>query len=312
MNAHSLRRTCVCALAVALWLASAISSARAAEETLTVAFAGSMGHVMNQVIGPAFGKLHHVEFRGVGQGSYALARLLISQQMRADVFVSVTPGPMKLVIESGLAREATPIASTEMVIAYSAKSRFARDFEAAARGAAQWHRILQAPGLRFGRTDPVTDPQGRNIIFSAILAAAYYGQPDLARKILGDYQNPAQIFAEPALLSRLEAGQLDAASSYRSNAESHHVPYVRLPDEVNLSNPKFAGSWYSRAEFSLPASNGDQHSLKPEPLVFYAAPLADAADSETAHKFVAYLAGADAQRMLRDSGYGPPSGSGLQ
>ncbi|MGH7948055.1 MAG: substrate-binding domain-containing protein, partial [Candidatus Binataceae bacterium] len=167
MIAHRILLLSFRALAVALWLASAIPDAHAAEKTLTVAFAGSMGHVMNQVIGPAFARQHGVEFRGVGQGSYALARLLASHQMRADVFVCVAPGPMKIVLDAGLAREAIPIASTEMVIAYSAKSRFARDFEAAAQGKAEWYRILQTPGLRFGRTDPVTDPQGRNIIFTA-------------------------------------------------------------------------------------------------------------------------------------------------
>ncbi|MGH7948602.1 MAG: substrate-binding domain-containing protein, partial [Candidatus Binataceae bacterium] len=59
-------------------------------------------------------------------------------------------------------------------------------------------------------------------------------------------------------------------------------------------------------------SKGGKQSLKPEPLVFYAAPLADAADAETAHKFVAYLAGDSGQRMLHENGYGAPSGDRLR
>jgi molybdate/tungstate transport system substrate-binding protein len=307
----SIRRIAAWSLILAMSCILESRSLHAAHRTLTVAYAGSMGHVMNQVIGPAFGRQYGVEFRGVGQGSYALARLLSSRQMRADVFVSVTRGPMKIVLDAGLAREAIPIASTEMVIAYNPKSRFAPDFRAAAQGKTQWYRVLQSPGLRFGRTDPTTDPQGRNIIFTAILAADYYQQPDLTERILGAYRNPSQIFAEPVLLSRLEAGQLDAASSYRSNAESRRVPYLRLPGEINLSIAAFENGGYSHAAFSLPASNGTKQTLKPEPLVFYAAALTDSADPNTARKFVDYLAGGDGQRMLRENGYSPPAGGRL-
>ena len=43
-----------------------------------------------------------------------------------------------------------------------------------------------------------------------LLAQSFYKQPGLAEKILGGYQNQQQIFAEPSLLTRLEAGQIDA------------------------------------------------------------------------------------------------------
>ena len=60
----------------------------------------------------------------------------------------------------------------------------------------------------------------RAIIFTMLLAQSFCNQPGLAARILGDYQNPQQIFAEPSLLSRLEAGQLDAASGYLSATSS--------------------------------------------------------------------------------------------
>ena len=78
---------------------------------------------------------------------------------------------MMTVLRAGKAESALPVAHTEMVIAYSSRSRLASNFEAAAKGKENWWEILQQPGLRFGRTDPVTDPQGRNIIFTMMLAA---------------------------------------------------------------------------------------------------------------------------------------------
>jgi len=311
MRVHPAGSVASCVLALALWCALGAPSAYAADKVLTVAYAGSMGRVMNHLIGPAFAKQYGIEFRGVAQGSFALAHLLTSRQMRADVFVGVTPGPMRVVLDAGLAREAIPIASTEMVIAYSPRSRYAADFHSAAQGKADWYRVLERPGIRFGRTDPVTDPQGRNIVFTVMLAAHYYDRAGLMEKILGAYQNPAQIFAEPVLLARLEAGQLDATSSYRANAQSHRVPYVRLPDEINLSKASFAESWYTKAEFSVVAPNGSQQAFRPEPLVFYAAALADSSNPGLARKFVEYLAGDAGRRMLRENGYDPPTGARL-
>ena len=193
-----------------------------------------------QTGGPRFASANNVEYQGIGQGSYGLARLLAGKQMQADVFVAITPGPIKILQDIGLIGEAVPVASTQMVITYTPKSRFAPQMEAAAAGKTPWWQILQTPGFRFGRTDPATDPQGQNIIFTMLLAQTYYRQPDLAAKIIGDYQNPAQIFAEPSLLSRLEGGQLDAASGYESAARSHQLPYIPLCSRRLAGGPSFS------------------------------------------------------------------------
>ncbi len=193
-------------------LTLAPTPAAAANISLRVTYAGSMGAVMDQKIGPAFAKTHSIEYQGVGQASYALAHLLASKQMQADVFVPVTPGPMRLLLDNGMAKTAVPIASTQMVLVYSPLSRFAKQFEALSHGEGKWYEILQSPGLRFGRTDPATDPQGRNIILVMMLAQRYYHQPNLVSKILGSLRNQSQIFAEPSLLTRLESGQLDAST----------------------------------------------------------------------------------------------------
>ena len=136
---------------------AAMTDARAVPVPIRVAYAGSMGAVMDQAIGPAFAKARDAEYQGIGQASYALAHLLESKQMRADVFVPVTPGPMRILIKAGLVKEAVPIASTQMVVTYSPSSKFAPDFAAVKQSKKQWYEVLEAPGLRFGRTDPATE-----------------------------------------------------------------------------------------------------------------------------------------------------------
>ena len=284
-----------------------VSTARA-DETIRVGYAGSMGAVMDRVLGPAFEKAHGVHFQGVGMGAYALARLLAAKQQQADVFISITPGPVKIVQQAGLLGEAAPVASTQMVIAYAPKSRFASQFADAAAGRTPWWKVLKSPGLRFGRTDPATDPQGQNIIFTMLLAERYYNQPDLVSTILGSYQNPMQIFTEPSLLTRLEGAQIDAASGYQSATISHHLPYIPLPDEINLSNPDKVNDWYSKIEFTIKLPSGKETNLRTQPLVFYAGVLRTAQNPELGRKFVEFLLSPEGQKLFRDSGYAEPKG----
>src|SRR5215471_6322540 len=160
----------LCALtatAFMVWLAAAgIACAAGSLIPLDVAYAGSMGAVMDGGGRVGAAKALGVELRGRAQGSLGLARLIEGGSIRPDVFISVTPGPMQVVLDAHKAARAVPIARTEMVIAYSPRSRFAKLFAASGQpGARQWWEILETRGLRFGRTDPMTDPQGLNIIF---------------------------------------------------------------------------------------------------------------------------------------------------
>lgn len=283
-----------------------------AADVFRVAYAGSMGVVMDRFIGPAFAKANGVEFQGVGQGSYGLARQLEGRLLQADVFVPITPGPIDIVKKAGMIGPAIPVASTQMVIAYSPRSRFVPEFEAAAQGRKPWYEVLQTPGLRFGRTDPATDPQGQNIIFTMLLAQNFYKQPGLADRILGGYQNQQQIFTEPSMLSRLEAGQIDAASGYLSAAKSHRLPFIELPDEINLSNPRMDAKWYKTVQFSIRLPSGKEAMLNTQPLVFYAAVLKGGKQPALAQKFMQFMLSAEGQKLFRDNGYSAPKGGPIE
>lgn len=280
----------------------------AAASPFRVAYAGSMGALMDHGIGPAFAAMDHVAYQGIGHGSFALARLIAAKQMVADVFVPITAGPFEVVRSAGLGPHAVPVASTQMCIAYSPKSRFAKDFAAAAAGQVPWYEVLLKPGVRFGRTDPRTDPQGRNILFTLRLAEIFYHQPGLAVKLLGPALNPQQIFTEPSLLARLEAGQIDASSGYLSAVHSQHLPFIPLPGEINLGDPTMAAKWYSRARIPVPEPHGTTKLASPDPLEFYAVGLANAPDPAAARRFVAFLRGAAGQKLFASYGYSKPGG----
>jgi molybdate/tungstate transport system substrate-binding protein len=296
--------TGVCvALAFAVLTTSDFSSADSLP-VLQVAFAGSMGSMMDGGVKPAVAKSLGVELQGRAQGSTALANLIVAGSIRPDVFISVTPEPMRIVLKAGKAQKAIPIARTEMVIAYSPKSQFASDLAKVNQtGAKPWWKILETPGFRFGRTDPTTDPQGQNILFTLQLAAAFYHQADLVEKIAGPQINMQQIFQEPEVMGRLQAGQLDASSAYKTQPGSFDLPYVTLPKEINLGDASLEDE-YARATITL---NGK--TIHPAPLVFYVAVLNDAPQPALANRFIAWLQTAEAREIFLRYHYDEPGGA---
>jgi len=270
---------------------------------LDVAYAGSMGSMMEGPIKAGAAQTLGIAMHGRAQGSDALANLIVGGSISPDVFIPVTPGPMMTVLKSGKASTAVPIARTEMVIAYSPKSKYAQAFADAGRpGAMPWWQILQQRDIRFGRTDPATDPQGRNIIFALQLAETYYKQPGLAAKILGETVNPAQIFSEPTVEARLQSGELDAASAYKIQPGPFDLPYVSLPPEINLGNESMH-ALYAKTSLDLAGK-----TYRPQSLVYYAAVLDGAAQKDKAVAFVAWL-GDGAQPVFKKLFYDAPAGA---
>jgi len=273
---------------------------------LDVAYAGSMGSMMEGPIKQTAASALGIEMHGRAQGSDALAKLIVGGSINADVFVPVTPGPAMTVLKAGKAQSAIPIARTEMVVAYSPKSKYAQQFADAAagkRGAMPWYAVLQQPGIRFGRTDPMTDPQGRNIIYTLQLAEAFYKQPGLAQKVLGDTINTAQIFSEPTVEARLQSGELDAASAYKIQPGPFNLPFINLPDEINLGNQSMHDRYQ---QTSLTLADKTYH---PEALVYYALVITGSAHADRAAAFAQWLSGTGGQAIFKQYAYDLPIGA---
>ena len=272
-----------------------------AETRLRVAYAGSMGALMHGGVAPVMAREFSTRIEGRAQGALGLAHMIASGVIHPDVFISITRGPMELVLAAGRAREALAIASTELVIAYSAHTRFTTAFRAAGDpGHAAWWRILEEPGMRFARTDPTTDPQGLNIVFMMKLAERYYHQPGLARRILGPTINHRQIFPEPEVMARLQGGQIDASSAYKTEPAAMGLPYLSLPPQINLGDAAYEKAYDA---VSLPLK-GKIH--RPSPLVFYAAVLNTSQNRAAAGQFIEWLRAPAGQAILRRYHYDGP------
>lgn len=276
-------------------LASLAGLARAGASPLLpvqIAYAGSMAAVMNGALRQA-ARREGWDLHGRAQGATALAELIAGGALHPGVFLSITAAPMLRVLHAHRAARALAFARTSFTLAYNPRGRWAEQLRRQ-----PWWRLAQQPGFRLGRSDPRTDPQGRNIIYMCLLAETFYHQPGLAHRILGSWTNPAQVFAESSLEARLQSGQLDAAAAYQFQPAAYGLAGLPLPDAINLAT---LSPEAQRLQLNLAGQ-----LFHPEPLVFYAAAMTRSAHPQAAQAFLSWLLQPPAQAIFRRAGYFAP------
>ncbi len=247
--------------------ATSSSSPAAATGTASIAYASSLEYLNANVADPAFKAATGDSFTGRAGASGDLETDIASGEISPNVFESVG-GDNITPLEPKYTSWYIPYAGTSMVVAYNPKSKYASQFKAIADGSKplkDLFTLLETPGLKLGRTDPNSDPQGRDFIYMLELAQAYYHLPsDTVTKILGGplaSAKSSEIFAEASLPTTLESGQLDASSAFVTQAIELHLDYVPLPTAINLSSQGSAAA-YAKATIKL--NNGKTKSGSPQ------------------------------------------------
>jgi len=271
--------------------------------TADVAYAGSLTYLNEQVFGPAFSRATGYSYQGRGSGSDALSAEIAAHEVSPNVFISVGADPIAA-LEPKFTQWYVRYATTSIVLAYNPASRYAKQFQEIASGKlpmSDLFGLLSQPGFQLGRTDPNTDPQGRAFIYMLELAQAAYHLPaDLVTKILGGplaSANSAQIFEEAALEARLQAGQLDAASAFLSQAIQLHLHYIRLPAAINLGDPALTAQ-YHKASVTI-AGNVTKHG---SPLALDITTIGEN-DQAAGNAFVAYALSKAGRALYAEGGY---------
>ena len=185
-------------------------------------------------------------------------------------------------------------ARNRMVLAHTARSRFAGEITAD-----NWWEVLLRPGVESGRSDPNLDPNGYRTLLVFQLAELHHRQPGLARRLLDAAPERNVRPKEVDLVALLQAGELDYIWSYESVAQAASLPYVRLPDQVDLGAPADS-ALYARAEVRVGgASTSDSITFRGEPIVYALSIPTAAPHRQLAEQFVAYVLSPDGARVLR-------------
>lgn len=268
-----------------------------------VMYAGSLVKIFEDVIGPAFQNETGYTYVGEGKGSVQVSNLIKDGFRTPDVFVSAGTIPIERLMNNTppLADWLTKFGSAEMVISYSPNSPYFNDLEKAKNGETPWYNVISEKGFKFGRTDPELDPKGYYTVIMAKLASIYYNDSSIKERILGEDKNPKQIFPEEILKSVLELGKLDAVSSYKHEAISRGLPYITLPKEINLNDPKYS-DFYKKANYTL---ESDQKVIKGEPVFFSVTIPQTVKNLNGAIAFVNFLTSKNGSELLNSQGLTP-------
>ena len=178
-------------------------------------------------------------------------------------------------------------AGNEIGIAYTDKSKAADKINAQ-----NWPQILLEPGVQTAYADPESDPEGYNTVIAWILAESYYKLPGFAARLHAAIPQKNIRGDSTQLLALLAAGEVDYAWEYRSVAEQHHLKFLRLPIEINLSDPTLAATYKTACiDLHHTGPNGEKVAQPKcgQPILYAVAVAADAPHPEAAAQFVTAL-----------------------
>ncbi len=257
------------------------------DEKLIIFHAGSLSMPVKDVI-EAFKKTHpKAEILTESAGSVDCARKITDLHKPCDVMLSADYKVIDKFLIPQFADWNIKFASNEMVLVYSDKSKI--DNEITDKN---WPEILLKPNVFYGRSEPNSDPCGYRTTFTVKLAEKYFGKPGLAEKILEKDQR----FIRPKevdLIALLQTNAIDYVFIYRSVAVQHQLPFLTLPDSINLGNPALA-QWYNSVSTNINGNKpGETSKQTGEAMVYGLTIPKNSPNPELALEFVEFLLSAE-------------------
>jgi molybdate/tungstate transport system substrate-binding protein len=274
-------------------------------DKLQVLYAGSLQDLVTRELFPCFAHLTGYQCIGRAGGSREWARQLRLGEVEADLLLSADSSVNELELMrpgEAAAEWYLTFATNELVLAYGEASPAYVQIHAAAQEEDGWLRLLRL-GLRLGRPDPEVDPKGYRTLFALQLAEIHLGLTGLADQVAGPARNPEQLYDAAELLPMLTRGELDLMFCYRSQAEEAGVPFISLPEEINLGSPNHAER-YATASYQC----DDGTLYRGAPIAYTATPIARTQHPLPTSAFLVFLASDEAAEAIVRRGFRPARG----
>lgn len=274
----------------------AFLTVQAAEPTtLTIFAAGTLAVPFKQVSALYEKKYPNVTVQAQFGGGVKMAKQITDLHQDADLLAvadyNVIPkymfgNPAYAAWYAGIARNA-------ITFVYTDKSKYANEINSD-----NWYKVLARKGVEIGRSNPDTDPSGYQTVQMLNLAERYYKEPGLEQNVLANAPLANTRDTETSLISALQLGQIDYLAIYRSDALQHHLKFVDLPAQINLSDP--AGS----ADYKQGIAHTKNGDLAGTPIVYAITIIDDSKNADAAEKYVALLLGPEGDAVMKDNGFG--------
>lgn len=266
-----------------MWLSAAAQSDAAISGQLIIFHAGSLAVPFSEIADAFMKEYPEVTVLREVAGSRTCARKIADLNKRCDVFASADYTIIDDLLIPEYAEWNIKFATNEMSITFHEKSRRAEEITVD-----NWHEVLLDGDVRFGRSDPHSDPCGYRAVLTMKLAERYYDEEGLADKLLvkdREYIRPKEV----DLIALLELGEIDYIFLYRSVAEQHGLRRIVLPDAVNLKNPDFAGIYKTASVDISGKAPGTTITKVGRPMVYGVTIPATVENRKTALAFVTFL-----------------------
>ena len=212
-------------------------------------------------------------------------------------------------------------AKNRMVLTYTNESKHAGEITAK-----NWYEVLGRDGVKWGFSDPNSDPCGYRTPMVIQLAEGYYGNDRIFADLVEAHStitateengtvtihaanagsDDTVLFIRPKaddLVQMVRSGDLDYAWEYRSVAVQNDLKFIELPEAIDLSSVDFAENY---ATVQTEATKGDGTTLYVGAPIVYGVTVPKIAEhSDLGVEFVEMLIGATGQEILTADGQPP-------
>ncbi len=262
---------------------------------IIVFHAGSLSVPFKEIAKKFEAKYPDVNIQLESAGSVASARKITDLDRYCDVFASADYKVIDDMLIPGYTDFNLKFAGNEMAIVYTKKSKFAKEINAQ-----NWTEILLKEEVHYGRSNPDADPCGYRAVLVSKLSDGFYNLQGFSDKLLAKdkkYIRPK----ETDLLALLETGTLDYIFLYRSVAQQHKLPYLLLPDSINLKKFELK-EYYSAVETKIRGKKkGDWITKKGAPMVYGVTMNKNAKNKELVLAFMDFIL-SDGIKVMEEKG----------
>ena len=268
-------------------------------EEIIIFHAGSLSVPFKQLADAYEKKNPGVRILRESAGSLVCARKITELKKPCDIIASAD----YFVIDELLIPEYTSwsirFATNEIVIAFQEKSKYSAEIDSV-----NWMDILLRNDVTFSRSDPDSDPCGYRTVLTFRLAEKYYDKPGLADELISknrDFIRPKEV----DLVALIESNAVDYMFQYKSVAVQHNLKYIKLPDEINLSDPAKNNIYKSVSIDVAGSSPGSKITVMGDYINYSLSILRDALNNEAAIAFVSFLLSREGLEIIRKNGQEP-------
>lgn len=232
------------------------------DQELYIMHAGSLSIPFKEISKAFMEEYPEIEIKLEAGGSVANARKLTELNRNCDVFAVSDYKVIDKMLIPKYADYSIRFATNSMAIVFTEKSKYSKEINQN-----NWLEILSREDVRFGRSDPNSDPCGYRAVMTLKLAEKTYKKPGIAKKLLNkdiEHIRPKEV----DLIALLESQNIDYVFIYRSVALQHNLKFIDLPDSVNLGNPTY-NNFYSEAKVEIAGDKpGQTLTQKGEAMVY--------------------------------------------